>query len=275
MNIPKPQYLITEIQDYFAKNNDLNTIEKDIVNLLVQSLDESEKNIFSEDFSMYYDEIDTIVDFDLDKKLFFETYKIKNLNVSIEFVENILDSQKNYKEIKNIIQFLDRKHPLFIKLMEMLNINIDKYEEGKLILYYRKDYLSSNWNIPVQTILVFEDGEKMNIDIFPRLAFELNNSLQSMSHKDSLGEFVNGLFDLFLLSSKILGNNKMEYIYIPPRKNKKNKKRSYYYKIAHIFLKKPNITMSSNQGKIVSLKLRKKEFSDCMKKIKSNLFLKK
>ena len=104
--------------------------------------------------------------------------------------------------------------------------------------------------------------------------------MQSLDHKDSLGEFVAGLFDLFVFASKILGNKKMEYIYIPPSKKKNNKKNNkkrklYYYKIAHIFLNKPKITINSDQGKTVSLKLKKQSFNDSIKKIKNNLFFKK
>ena len=36
--------------------------------------------------------------------------------------------------------------------------------------------------------------------------------MQSQDQKDSLGEFLNGLFDLFTSISQIIGNPKMEFI---------------------------------------------------------------
>ena len=99
--------------------------------------------------------------------------------------------------------------------------------------------------------------------------------MQSLDQRDSLGGFIDGLFDLFSNASRIIGNSKVEFLYIPPSKNKKRKKSYYAYKVAHIFLKKPLISLKTNQGAFVAQKLRRKNFNDNIKNIRSNLFFKK
>jgi len=190
MNIPQPQYLCEQIQDYFIQNKKhekFNSLERNIIELLMTSLERSEKYIFSDDFNLYLEGLENIKDFELDKERFFKKYKIKDVNIAIEYIEkntDVLSENLVSKEVLNILQILDRSHPLFKKLMEMLNYQISKNREAKLLLYYRKDQSNEKWGIPVQTILVFNDGTRQNIDIFPRLAFELNNSMQSTDQRN-------------------------------------------------------------------------------------------
>ena len=282
MNIPKPEYLINDIQDYFIDKKNIekfSNLEQKILLTLLESIEDSDKYIFSDDFLLYLEEIEDF-GFILNTDTNYDTYKLSQNNIAIEFVENLKDSHGNIKETKNILQILDRKHPLFIKLFEMLADKIKKDLEAKLLLYYRDDYLTEGWSVPIKTILVYEDGTRQSIDVFSQQAFKMNNQMQSQDQKDSLGEFLNGLFDLFTSISQIIGNPKMEFIFIPkPSKNSKkkfkNKRRKYNYKVAHIFLKKPKITLNTNEGKFQNYKLKKKNFSYNIKNIRNNLFLKK
>lgn len=281
MNIPKPEYLINNIQDYFIEGKNIDkysNLEKKILETLLDSLNDSDKYIFSDDFLLYIDELE---DFGLvinnDN---YDNYKLSQNNICIEYIENLEDSKGNIKEIKNIFQILDRKHPLFIKLFEMLADNIKKNLEAKLLLYYREDYLTEGWSVPVKTVLVYEDCSKQYIDIFPQQVFKMNNQLQSQDKQESLGEFLNGIFDLFSSISQLIGHPKMEFIYIPKpsknsRKKSKSKRKKYNYRVAHIFLKKPKITITTDEGKFQHYKLKKKSFSYNIKNIRNNLFLKK
>lgn len=282
MNIPKPEYLVNEILDYFIENENIknySNLEQKVLSTLLESLDNTNKYIFSDDFLLYLDEIEDL-NFILNSDTNYDNYKIIQNNICIEFIEKIKDLKGNVKEIKNIFQILDRKHPLFIKLFEMLTDKIKKNLEAKLLLYYREDYLKEDWSIPIKTILVYEDGTRQSIDLFPQQVFKMNNQNQSQDQKDSLSQFLDGLFDLFSGISQLIGHPKMEFIYIPKPSKKsgkrfKSKRRKYNYKVAHIFLKKPKITINNNEGKFQSYKLKKKNFSYNIKNIKSNLFLKK
>lgn len=282
MNIPKPEYLINDIQNHFIDEKNIenfSNLEQKILLTLLDSIENSEKYIFSDDFLLYLDEIENF-DFILNTDTNYEKYKLTHNNIAIEFIESLKDSQGNIKETKNILQILDKKHPLFIKIFEMLADKIKNHLEAKLLLYYRDDYLTEGWSIPIKTILVYEDGTSQIIDLFPQQAFKMNNQIQSEDQQDSLGGFLEGLFDLFTSISQIIGNPKMEYIYIPKpskksRKKFKNKRKKYNYKVAHIFLKKPKITLNTNEGKFQSYKLKKKNFSYNIKNIRNNLFLKK
>jgi hypothetical protein len=282
LNIPKPEYLVNEILDYFIENENIknySNLEQKVLSTLLESLDNTNKYIFSDDFLLYLDEIEDL-NFILNSDTNYDNYKIIQNNICIEFIEKIKDLKGNVKEIKNIFQILDRKHPLFIKLFEMLTDKIKKNLEAKLLLYYREDYLKEDWSIPIKTILVYEDGTRQSIDLFPQQVFKMNNQNQSQDQKDSLSQFLDGLFDLFSGISQLIGHPKMEFIYIPKPSKKsgkrfKSKRRKYNYKVAHIFLKKPKITINNNEGKFQSYKLKKKNFSYNIKNIKSNLFLKK
>ena len=282
MNIPKPEYLINDIQDYFIdgkKIDKYSNLEQKILETLLESLNDSDKFIFSDDFMLYLEELEDF-GFVLHNDTNYDNYKLIQNNICIEYIENIKDSKGNIKEIKNIFQILDRKHPLFIKLFEMLADNIKKNLEAKLLLYYRDDYLTEGWSIPIKTVLVYEDGSKQFINLFPQQVFKMNNQMQAQDQKDSLGQFLSGIFDLFSGISQLIGHPKMEFIFIPkPSKNSKkkskSKRRRYNYRVAHIFLKKPKIILTSNEGKFQHYKLKKKNFSYNIKNIRNSLFLKK
>lgn len=281
MNIPKPKYLCEEIKYYFEQEegkNKFNSLEKNILDLLILSLTQSEKYIFSEDYALYLEDVAELAnayDHELEKNKFFKKHKLSNTNISIEIIDNLINSAGEESELNNIFQIINKDHPLFKKLMEMLNIKRSENEDMNLCLFYRKNK-KGEWTIPVKTLLIYEDGRKQIVDIFPKLAFSLNNSINSMDQKESLEGFFNGLFDLFVNSSKILGNSKVEFIFIaPPKKNKKRKMNLYGYKVAHIFLKKPFISLRNNQGIYMLLKSKNKKFNQHIKNLNNNLFLKR
>lgn len=280
MNLKKTYYLNNQIQEYFNKEENIDNfsqVEKKILDILLSSLNESEKYIFSEDFSLYLDEMeDFYVPVEVDK--IYNNFKIKPNNISVEYVEEIIDSKGELKSIENIIQILDRRNSHFNVLFEILPEKIKNNLEAKILFYYRKDYLSEHWSIPVKTIIVYEDGTKQSIDLFSKQAFEMNNNLQAKDQQDSLGQFIEGLFDLFNDISRIIGNPKIEFLYIPPsikkNKRKRRKRPTYGYRLAHIFIKKPEITLRTNQGAFQHYKFKKKGFSDSIKNLRKNLFLK-
>lgn len=225
MNNLKPQYLYKEFSEFYNKehiNNlqkineedRISSVEATIISLLVDILNESQKYVFPHNFYQYNENqnIDKVKkNYDFFHQL--SKYQFEEDNLSIEICENSLSYQGSISSIKSIINILDRNHPLFKKLIDMLLFKLRDLEAKAMFLYRKEKNEDSKWSIPVQIIIFYSDGTTETIDLFKSKAFKMINSARSLEQQQALNVYQQYLQNIYLNTLFLIGKNDMEYLY--------------------------------------------------------------
>jgi hypothetical protein len=260
MNISKPKYYITEITEQFENKSDVTAIESKVIGCILDILNDSSKFLFSDNYSYYIDEFE-------DDGSSSDLFSSNGDNLSFEYFDSLLKRDV-------LINIIDDEHPLYEKLFLLLGKKMSKKEKNKLILYFYKNQ-NDEWCMPVETVVVSENLSKNNLQLFPNKAFNMSNNLRGQSQKDSFSTFIDGLLDIFKGLLTIMSNKKMEFVLVPPKKSKsksKAKRKLYYYKVCHIFFRKPESNLKNNQALSVKIRHKNRDFDKNIKNIKEKLF---
>lgn len=147
----KPQYMYKDFCNLYTKeyinelqkiNNEeerISSVEAAIISLLVEILESSQKYVFPNDFYKYNEDynINNIKkNYDFFHQL--SKYEFEEDNLSIEISENNNSYLGNINSIKNIINILNRNHPLFKKLIDILMFKLRDLEARALFLYRKE-----------------------------------------------------------------------------------------------------------------------------------------
>lgn len=253
----KPNYLIDELVSYY-KNKDFKNLDKVIINCFIEILENSEKYLFHNLFENFIYEMS-------------DPYSDEPFIKNIEFFKSIhsIEFTNPTTNIETIICFVNFKHPLFKKLINILGMDytISK-DENVLVLYFEKNN-KNEWMFPYKTIYIKDDGEWDEIKIFNKPKNLDENT--ELNEGDILKSLLGGLFDLCKSIIKTFNNNN-EYVFIPPiYKSKYNK--GYVYKINQTFLRKPKNNLKNNQGISMSIKNKNKIFESNKQKIEKTTFI--
>ncbi len=232
MNNLKPQYLYEEFSNFYNKEyiNDLqktneedriSSVEATIISLLVDILNESQKYLFTYDFYKYNENLN--IDKIKKNHDFFHQlskYQFEEDNLSIEICENSISYQGSISSIKTIINLLDRNHPLFKKLIDILMFKLRDLEARAMFLYRKEKNEDKKWSIPVQIIIFYSDGTSETIDLFKSKAFKMNNSTRTLEQQQAINLYQQYLNNIYLNTLFLIGKPNMEYLYY--KNNNKN-----------------------------------------------------
>lgn len=260
MNISKPEYYISDIVEKYKDIEFKSKIEEEITICLMDILEDSSKYLFSDSYQLYVNEFKDIkADLDL-----IDFFTDKNLNVSVEYFDELIN-----KEV--LINIIDSDHPLLKKILLLLGKDESEIKRFKAMFYYNKD--DDEWKIPIESICLDIDNKKSTLDIFTNKTFNMKNTMQSDDENKSKGSLIDSLFDMFNDLLNIVTNKKMEFILVPPTKSKKKRKsKRYYYKVSHIFLRKPESVIKNNEAEKSKLIYNKNKFNENINKIKDKMF---
>ncbi len=226
MNNLKPQYLYEEFSEFYNKeyisslqktneeDERISSVEAAIISLLVEILNDSQKYLFTHDFYKYNEDlnIDKIKrNYDFFHQL--SKYELEEDNLSIEICETSTSYQGSINSIKTIINLLNRNHPLFKKLIDILMFKLRDLEARAMFLYRKEKNSDSKWSIPVQIIVFYSDGTTETIDIFKSKAFKMNNSVRSLEQQQALNLYQQYLQNIYLNTLFLIGKENMEYLY--------------------------------------------------------------
>lgn len=226
MNNLKPQYLYEEFSEFYNKeyisslqktneeDERISSVEAAIISLLVDILNDSQKYLFTHDFYKYNEDlnIDKIKrNYDFFHQL--SKYELEEDNLSIEICETSTSYQGSINSIKTIINLLNRNHPLFKKLIDILMFKLRDLEARAMFLYRKEKNSDSKWSIPVQIIVFYSDGTTETIDIFKSKAFKMNNSARTLEQQQALNLYQQYLQNIYLNTLFLIGKENMEYLY--------------------------------------------------------------
>lgn len=290
----KPQYMYKDFCNLYTKeyinelqkiNNEeerISSVEAAIISLLVEILESSQKYVFPDDFYKYNEDynINNIKkNYDFFHQL--SKYEFEEDNLSIEISENNNSYLGNINSIKNIINILNRNHPLFKKLIDILMFKLRDLEARALFLYRKEKNEESKWSIPVQIVIFYSDGTSENIDIFKSKAFKMNNSARSLEQQQAINLYQQYLQNIYLNSLYIIGKPEMEYMYYKGESNTLYKIPSYFtFNLHHSTLETQSLSNNykrENKEEIEKENIYKEEnklFNDKMKSIGKFLFFK-
>lgn len=226
MNNLKPQYLYEEFSEFYNKeyisslqktneeDERISSVEAAIISLLVEILNDSQKYLFTHDFYKYNEDLNINKikrNYDFFHQL--SKYELEEDNLSIEICESSTSYQGSINSIKTIINLLNRNHPLFKKLIDILMFKLRDLEARAMFLYRKEKNSDSKWSIPVQIIVFYSDGTTETIDIFKSKAFKMNNSARSLEQQQALNLYQQYLQNIYLNTLFLIGKENMEYLY--------------------------------------------------------------
>lgn len=260
MQIDKPKYLINDFMDSFEDKEYKSNIEKEITFCILNILDESIKYIMNDLIELYVDELKSVYSVD-------DLSSVDHIdNISIEFFDNF-----NNKDV--LISIVDSENDLVKKLFMLLGKNLNK--KLKIMIYYHKDD-DDKWCIPIQAVCFDGDFNKYVYDIYPNKTYEYKNS--SLFRDESTKSVLGSLFDLFSNILNIFSYTKMEHVLFQSSesktKGKKKKRPKYYYKVLHLFFRKPEKVTNKKLSDYSSLKRKNNHFYKNIKKIESGFYYK-